>query len=308
MTGEHPPASRWCIAAFGFGAVSLAVGIVAVCADWRELFVVWSFLALLALVTTVAGLVEVSRHRGRVGGYNLALGGLAFPALFYGLMVLQISHDSQIRSGLSQTTNNLWQIGYAFHAYHDVYKCLPSAAICDAAGKPLLSWRVAILPAVEAKGLYDEFNLDEPWDSPHNIKLLERMPHVYEVELRDTPKPGMTYFQVFVGPGTPFEPGLVCKIPQSFPDGTSNTFLVVEAGDAVPWTKPADLVYDPDQPLPPLGGIRPRGRLSVADLFGFGAPRREEMAVLLADGTHRRIDMKKISEQTLRRAIVRNDG
>jgi len=37
-------------------------------------------------------------------------------------------------------------------------------------------------------------------------------------------------------------------------DGTSNTFMVVEAGKAVPWTKPEDVPFDPAQPLPPLGG------------------------------------------------------
>ena len=115
-------------------------------------------------------------------------------------------------------------------------------------------------------------------------------------------------FQVVVGPGTPFEPGLICKIPESFPDGTSNTLLVVEAGQAVPWSKPEDVVYDPNQPLPPLGAILPRGRLGVSDLFGFSSPQMKIMAVLLADGIDRRIDMKQISDETLRRAIVRNDG
>jgi hypothetical protein len=31
--------------------------------------------------------------------------------------------------------------------------------------------------------------------------------------------------------------------------------MVVEAAEAVPWTKPADLPYDPKQPLPKLGGM-----------------------------------------------------
>jgi len=38
-------------------------------------------------------------------------------------------------------------------------------------------------------------------------------------------------------------------------DGTSNTILLVEAADdqAVIWTKPADLPFDPKQPLRGLG-------------------------------------------------------
>ena len=52
----------------------------------------------------------------------------------------------------------------------------PMGAICDASGKPLLSWRVAILPGLEQGNLYKQFRLDEPWDSPHNLTLLPLMP------------------------------------------------------------------------------------------------------------------------------------
>ena len=46
--------------------------------------------------------------------------------------------------------------------------------ILDPNGKPLLSWRVQILPYIEEQQLYQDFHLDEPWDSEHNIKLLEK--------------------------------------------------------------------------------------------------------------------------------------
>jgi hypothetical protein len=39
----------------------------------------------------------------------------------------------------------------------------------------------------------------------------------------------------------------------SFTDGTSNTWLVAEAEQPVPWTKPDDLPFDPNGPLPRLG-------------------------------------------------------
>src|SRR5262245_11036025 len=71
------------------------------------------------------------------------------------------------------SANNLKQIGLALHNYHDTYGKLPPAAICDKAGKPLLSWRVAILPFIEQNALYKQFKLDEPWDSEHNKKLAE---------------------------------------------------------------------------------------------------------------------------------------
>src|SRR5205823_10918869 len=46
-------------------------------------------------------------------------------------------------------------------------------------GKPLLSWRVHLLPFLEQDNLYKQFHLDEPWDSEHNKKLIARMPPVY---------------------------------------------------------------------------------------------------------------------------------
>ena len=38
-------------------------------------------------------------------------------------------------------------------------------------------------------------------------------------------------------------------------DGTSNTLMIVEAKRNIPWTKPEDLSFDPDKPVPELGGF-----------------------------------------------------
>jgi hypothetical protein len=152
--------------------------------------------------------------------------------------------------------NCLSQIGIAMHAHNDAYQRLPANAIYDKNGKPLLSWRVAILPFIEQVPLYKQFKLDEPWDSEHNKKLLARMPSIYApVGVKDAP-PNSTYYQLFTGNGTPFVGMAAPRIPASFPDGTSNTILAVEASKAVPWTKPEDIVYDPKKP-PKLGAMFP---------------------------------------------------
>jgi prepilin-type processing-associated H-X9-DG protein len=148
--------------------------------------------------------------------------------------------------------------------YNEGYGSLPSAAICDKDGNPLLSWRVSLLPFLAGGELYHEFKLDEAWDSPHNLQLLPRMPHVYApFNGKQTPEPYTTYYQVFVGKGAAFETRKGLRLSQDFPDSTSNTFLIVEAGEPVPWTKPEDLPYAPDQPLPKLGGVF-RDRFNVA--------------------------------------------
>src|SRR5207248_7805224 len=120
-------------------------------------------------------------------------------------------------------------------------------------------WRVLLLPYVEEQDLYKQFKLDEPWDSPHNLKLLEKMPSSYAPppRKRGMMPPYHTVVHVFVGKGAAFEGGQGLRLKEDFPDGLANTLLVVEAGKPVPWTKPENLTYDPDGPLPDLRGIFP---------------------------------------------------
>jgi len=140
------------------------------------------------------------------------------------------------------SSNNLKQMVLAFHNWHATYQHWPQPAIYGKDGKPLLSWRVAILPYIEQDQLYKQFKLDEPWDSEHNKKLLPQMPKIYEIPGTKAP-PGHTYYQVFTGADTPFPLDAAKKLnlPASFTDGTSNTLALVEAAKAVPWTKPEDI-------------------------------------------------------------------
>jgi RNA polymerase sigma factor (sigma-70 family) len=147
---------------------------------------------------------------------------------------------------------NLQRIAFAFHAYQNAHNHLPSD-ILDKNGKPLLSWRVAILPQLEQDYLYAQFKLDEPWDSEHNKKLLPHMPRAYRSPARSGKQISETLYRAFSGPGAALQPGKKLTIID-FPDGTVSTLLAAEAGPAVPWTKPADLAYDPKKPLPAMNG------------------------------------------------------
>lgn len=163
---------------------------------------------------------------------------------------------------------NLQQISLAMHSFNDVYKRIPAPGFSrDVAArdtKPLLSWRVAILPYVDEEPLFRQFKLDEPWDGPNNIQLLSKMPKIYQPLGSQPKKDGHTYLQFITGPGTLFPtPTSVAAIPRSFQDGTSITIVVVEAAEPVPWTKPADLFIDVSNieqgPVPKLGGFSPDG-------------------------------------------------
>ena len=154
-------------------------------------------------------------------------------------------------------------------------------------GRALLSWRVAILPFLGEERLYKQFRLHEPWDSPHNKSLLARMPDVF-ASARSEVQPGHTSYLVFVGPGSAFDGRIGVKW-EDFKDGHSNTILIVEAGEPVPWSKPEDIAFGPDSSL------------ELRCIF------RDGFRVGMADGSVRFIP-KEIDRAKLRAAITRNGG
>jgi hypothetical protein len=151
---------------------------------------------------------------------------------------------------LKASAKNLEQIALAFHNYNDAYGRLPTNVLSKD-NKPILSWRVQILPFVEQDNLYKQFNLDGPWDSDNNKKLIDKMPKLY-APIRVKADAGKTFYQAFGGSNGWLKTG--ASIPRSFPDGTSNTFLVAEAAKPVVWTKPDDLTFD-GKDVPALGGL-----------------------------------------------------
>ena len=195
----------------------------------------------------------------------------------------------------AQCVNNLKQIGLAMLNYESAMGSFPGAAVVDKQGKPLLSWRVAILPFLEQAPLYNKFKLDEPWDSPHNKELIQYMPSVYACPSNGPPaEPGLTPYQVFAGPGSLFSPGKPPRIVD-VTDGTSNTLMVVEAARPIPWTKPDDLPFDIAQ------NFRP------AALFGAGSKHPGGFNALFADGSVRFLKIT-INPVVLKALITRSGG
>ncbi len=163
----------------------------------------------------------------------------------------------------TQSMNNLKEIGLGMFNYHDAHRQFPARASFDASGKPLLSWRVHILPFIEQQALYEQFHLDEPWDSEHNKQLIPMMPPVYH-NPSSKPEPGKASYLVPVGGGTIFEAEKGVPLA-GIKDGSANTILALEVNpeEAVIWTKPDDWQYDPSQPLSGLGRAHPGGFLAL---------------------------------------------
>ena len=153
---------------------------------------------------------------------------------------------------------DLRQIGLAMSNFDATYGQLPigesdrGTTVKYRDGKRLLSWRVHLLPFLQQQPLFLQFKLDEPWDSPHNIKLLDHMPDLY----KSLDYPGLGNKTVVLGlsgPGAIFAPGESGKAPRAVRLRylmQSQVVLVVMAQPerAVPWTAPDDFVFDPQNP------------------------------------------------------------
>jgi hypothetical protein len=192
----------------------------------------------------------------------------------------------------ARTIDNLKHIGLALGGYaHANDGRFPPAAICGD-GKPLLSWRVAILPFLDVyhgARLYREFRLDEPWDSLHNEALLNEMPDQYRAVVPERWAPYSTYYQGLVGRGALFDGEMGTRVDE-VTDGAGWTLAVVEAAEPVPWTKPEDVTYDEAGPLPRLAGQ-----------FGDG------FYAAFADGSARFMS-RRVAAATIRDLITRGDG
>jgi uncharacterized protein (TIGR03067 family) len=216
----------------------------------------------------------------------------------------------ELAKAMRLSTHNLKQIGVAIHNYHDTFNQFPLPAIHSKDGKPLLSWRVAILPFIEQVDLYKEFKLDEPWDSEHNKKLLAKMPTIYAPVVGKHAS-GTTFYQVFNGPGALFEGNIKLKIT-GVKDGTANTVMVTEAGAAVPWTKPEDIPFDPQaKELPKLGGLFPDGfYVLMCDASVHFVSKRFDTTIFRAAVTRaggEAIDLEKLSLPETKKKTDKND-
>ena len=179
-------------------------------------------------------------------------------------------------------TNHVKEIGLAFHNAASVTKEMSMpVAIVAADGRPLLSWRVALLPYLGEDELYREFHLDEPWDSPHNLTLLPRMPEVYSCPSAPTAV-GMTPYVAAAGPGMFFDapepiPGTqtIGVSIGAISDGTANTILLLDLGwmNRVEWTRPAEFVVDVDEVVDLLNATQATHARARPMLFGDGSVR-----------------------------------
>lgn len=179
------------------------------------------------------------------------LPGAVYPMIGMAIPALASAQTAALRT---QSTNNVKQLMLALHNYHDAYRHLPAAVIVDERSGAKRSWRVELLPFLEEAELYNQYRKDQPWDSQANLRVLRQMPQVFAVAgakgTQETP------YQAIVsenGGLTLTKDGRPPKF-SDFLDGLSNTAILVETTQLVPWTKPVDLAVT--DATPSLGTSR----------------------------------------------------
>jgi len=155
--------------------------------------------------------------------------------------------DLQNSGDQDACTNHLKQIGLAFKKYFEDKKRLPDLAISQSEGKPLLSWRVALLPYLgeQERALHAQFKLDQPWNSPSNRALVAKMPPVYGCPGAEG-QPGYTgYLAILNAPNSVYRTTTGQTAAQRQKNYQGGGVLVVDVADkyAVPWTRPVDFDY-----------------------------------------------------------------
>lgn len=245
-------------------------------------------------VTTEGNLVRAEfRHAcddkflgGLIGDFVLGLFGTRSYATF-GSVGGGLGQEVRIRP---EKAAALLKIAEAFEKYRAKHGHYPPTAIYGKDGKPLLSWRVALLPYLGEEELYKQFKLDEPWYSKHNGALAKKMPQVYGI----TPGEhiGRTDFRMILGPGAAYDATTGVKV-EDLKDGPAQTLLVVENArwNSVVWTRPEGYRFGGEWPLP---------RMTHGESAkGFYA--------LFGDGTVRFVK-HDVDEKTFRAMITKSGG
>ena len=187
---QPPTASPSSTGTSGKAIASLILGLVSI--------VGMCFTGIPGLILGIMGLGDINRSQGRVGGKGLAIVGIVFSSLgtiwtiivlLIGLMLPAIQVTRQAAREMT-SVNNVRQMVLSMHNYYASKK--QNFPLQNRNG---LSWRVHILPFIERSDLYERFNLDEPWDSPHNIQLLGEMPSTFECP-NVVLEPGFTVYQL----------------------------------------------------------------------------------------------------------------
>lgn len=171
--------------------------------------------------------------------------------VLFALWVLFPSSSHPEANRRTQCHNNFKQVVLALQNYHDEFDAFPPAYIADESGRPKHSWRVLILPYLDAKDVYDRYRFEEPWSSSHNLSIQDEIPPAYQcpsfVRKHEHHAINAQHFKRLTNCVAISDPSGIFDASNSsrmsdVTDGTSNTVLVAEVRNrAVHWLEPSDV-------------------------------------------------------------------
>lgn len=143
----------------------------------------------------------------------------------------------------------LRQVVLALHQYHDHHGTLPELITRDEDGKPMHSWRVAVLPYLDANEVYDAYNFSKPWDSDENLAVGESAPKYFRCWKCQGPSNTTTNILAVAGPDTCW-PAKGAVNLNDIKDGPRETIQLISLPETgIHWLQPAD--YSVGDSLPP---------------------------------------------------------
>lgn len=186
-----------------------------------------------------------------------------------------------------QSTARLKQLGIALHNYHETYITLPPGGVYDLQGQGHHGWQTSLLPYVDQAPLFEQIDMNVPWNDPKNIARFQvEMPPYLRAS--DESRKGADGFAVSHWAAN--KNIMFSNSDMRFSkiiDGVSNTVFVGEVvGDFKPWGHPAswrDLAEGINQ-----------GPAT------FGNPSQQQALFLLGDGAVRQIS-EKVDREVLRK-------
>lgn len=104
------------------------------------------------------------------------------------------------------------------------------------------SWRVLILPFIDAGALYDRYDFSEPWDGANNRQLVGQMPNSYILPGEPPDGTGITNYLAVVGEKTAW-PGNVGQRLDDIAARDGTIFIVENRGANICWMEPSDLQF-----------------------------------------------------------------
>ena len=224
------------------------------------------------------------------------------------LLLWMAGHVSPRSLGYFWTCRNQMKvIGIATHIYAEIHegRLFPTRFVAE--NDIERSWRVELLPFLEASALRERYRDDATWDSDENASVTNEGKTPYRCPANERPIDSRgrvwTAYLAATGSRTVYgKDGLDRRRLGSAPDGMSNTAMIVEAcGQNVVWTEPRDVDVD----IVPVGINLPSAHLGRSEGI-LSATHPGGPNVLMVDSSVKNLTSK--TDPAVLRAILTVDG